>query len=245
MTERNAVGTFREDRRAKAAADELAFLAVPPPNWLCSICRDVVQHDPVCLTACGHSFCRGCLMRVLSDGSQPTGNGSPGRGRCPMCRAAVPSADAFEPNESAWAASAVRSAAFRSPQRAEPCVSASQSFAPNLFATVSSAKTKAALRRRSVHTSGGSIRRTVSSLRCRANTTHTVACGAARDKRWIRTWRRVPISCTQVAGADRQHALQSCTFHALRSYLNKTNQQLHHVRLTRGAHAPHTLGARL
>ena len=25
--------------------------------------------------------------------------------------------------------------------------------------------------------------------------------------------------------------LQSCPFHALRSYLNKTNQQLHHVRV--------------
>lgn len=96
------MGVFREDRRAKAAAAELTFLpAGAPSNWLCSICRDVVMHDPVS-TPCGHSFCRGCLMKVLSDGvNQQTVNGSPGRGRCPMCRAVVPSTDAVRPNDGA------------------------------------------------------------------------------------------------------------------------------------------------
>ena len=107
--ERNAVGTFREDRRAKAAAADLIFLAMPPPNWLCSICRDVVQHDPVA-TPCGHSFCRGCLMKVLTDSSQQGGNGSPGRGRCPMCRAVVPSTDAVRPNDGACASTRVATA---------------------------------------------------------------------------------------------------------------------------------------
>ena len=96
--ERNAVGSFREDRRAKAALSELTFLPVAPSAWLCSICRDVVQHDPV-TTPCGHSFCRGCLMKVLSDTSQQAGNGSPGRGRCPLCRAVVPNTDAVRPND--------------------------------------------------------------------------------------------------------------------------------------------------
>lgn len=106
--ERHAAGSFREDRRAKAALAELTHLAVAPANWLCSICRDVVQHDPVS-TPCGHSFCRGCLMKVLSDSSsQQAGNGSPGRGRCPMCRAVVPSADAVRPNDGACARRASR-----------------------------------------------------------------------------------------------------------------------------------------
>lgn len=121
--ERHAAGTFREDRRAKAALAELTHLAVAPANWLCSICRDVVQHDPVSLP-CGHSYCRGCLMKVLADSSsQQAGNGSPGRGRCPMCRAVVPSADAVRPNDGACARAC-------RPPCADPCAARSAARRP-------------------------------------------------------------------------------------------------------------------
>jgi hypothetical protein len=97
-------GHFREDRRLRPEGEgeaapgvSLVFLASAPPHWLCAVCHDAVQHEPV-LTPCRHSFCKSCLRKVLAPPGQ-----APTRGRCPICRAVVASMDAVQPNECALA----------------------------------------------------------------------------------------------------------------------------------------------
>jgi hypothetical protein len=109
--DRRAPGQFREERRSRqepaAAQQELVALEEPPQAWLCSICRDCVQTEPV-VTPCRHSFCKSCLHKALAPPGPPT------RGRCPMCRTFVAGMDAVQSNERAFPSRAGTGAPCRS-----------------------------------------------------------------------------------------------------------------------------------
>merc|ERR1711920_487965 len=54
------------------------FVPIAPERLSCQICSDVF-YEPVVVTQCGHSFCKGCLMRELDR-----------TGQCPLDRQTVP-----------------------------------------------------------------------------------------------------------------------------------------------------------
>lgn len=68
---RAAAGGSTESTAADGAAAEDE--EGPPDDYNCPLCCKLL-YEPV-TTPCGHTFCRGCLMRVLDHGN-----------RCPMCR---------------------------------------------------------------------------------------------------------------------------------------------------------------
>lgn len=68
----------RASKRRRAGGDEVGDAAddggeIPTDDCNCPLCCKLL-YEPV-TTPCGHTFCRGCLMRVLDHGN-----------RCPMCR---------------------------------------------------------------------------------------------------------------------------------------------------------------
>jgi hypothetical protein len=50
----------------------------PSAELLCPLCLEAVAEQPAALRACGHIFCRGCLLPALAADR-----------RCPTCRAAA------------------------------------------------------------------------------------------------------------------------------------------------------------
>jgi hypothetical protein len=250
-SERHAPGVFGDSERrlrqsgaVRAPSPERLLLPVAPQSWLCSICRDCVQHEPV-LTACGHSFCKSCLSKVLRP------SGPPVRARCPICRTDVSGADAVQPNAGASRADArrpSRAACSDADNRCAPAAALRAELAKHALACTNPGCAAAAVCARDwrshqeacpftevqcKHNAHGCAWRGArkemhTHLEVRCSTLLLLLlrrrrhrCRRRRRRRRRRRGSGVPFSVARAQG---------CPFHALRSYLNKTNQQIHHVR---------------
>ena len=61
------------------------YVSKPSEELMCPLCLDAVAEQPVALRACGHIFCRGCLLTALAADR-----------RCPTCRAGAGGAAAAD-----------------------------------------------------------------------------------------------------------------------------------------------------
>ena len=68
-----------------AALGRHFYVSKPSEEFLCPLCLEAVAEQPVTLRACGHIFCRGCLLPALAADR-----------RCPTCRAAAGGAPAAD-----------------------------------------------------------------------------------------------------------------------------------------------------
>ena len=68
-----------------AARGRHFYVSKPSEELLCPLCLEAVAEQPVTLRACGHIFCRGCLLPALAADR-----------RCPTCRAAAGGAPAAD-----------------------------------------------------------------------------------------------------------------------------------------------------
>ena len=228
--QRHAVGTFSdsEERRARTqqaarpASPERTLLSTPPQSWLCSICRDTVVHQPV-LTSCGHGFCRGCLAKALRPPGPPT------RARCPICRSDLSAADAVRPNEGALQVSVLVVQRPADAPRARTALQAE--LARHALPCTNTGCTVSAVCARDWRAHQEACAFT--EVNCK-HQTHGCTWRGARGQLSV----HLEVTCTRARRATclclhtltQQLLAQGCPFHALRSYLNKTNQQIHHVR---------------
>ena len=76
-------------RPCEEASDPIGEMVLAE-SLTCSVCLEVF-FEPVS-TPCGHSFCKGCLLRSLAERG----------GKCPICREAIPKHAELSINRALW-----------------------------------------------------------------------------------------------------------------------------------------------